>query len=51
MSTPEKRDPYVACAEEQVVQPTRKHLQLSPGNKKKIIYCYKTLPFSDGTSF
>ena len=28
---------------------TRKHLQLSADNKK-IIYCYKTLAFSDGTS-
>ena len=32
------------------LKPTRKHLQLSTGNKKTI-YCYKTRPFSDGTSF
>ena len=32
------------------LKPTRKHLQLSTDNKK-IIYCYKTLVFSDGTSF
>ena len=29
------------------IKPTRKHLQMSTGNKKTI-YCYKTLPFSDG---
>ena len=39
MSTPEKRDPYVARAEEQVtaLKPTRKHLQLSTGIKKQFI--------------
>ena len=31
-------------------KPTRKHLQLSTDNKK-VICCYKTLSFSDGTSF
>ena len=52
---PEKRIPYVARADEQVVplhalNPTRKHLQLSTDNKK-LIYCCKKLAFSDGTSF
>ena len=32
------------------LKPTRKHLQLST-DSKKLIYCYKTLAFSDGTSF
>ena len=32
-----KRVPYVARAEEQVVYQTRKHLQLSTGNKKQFI--------------
>ena len=41
-STPEKRDPYLARAEEQAVhqqllKPTRKHLQLRTGNKKQLI--------------
>ena len=29
----------------------RKHLQLSIDDNKKLIYCYKTFAFSDGTSF
>ena len=55
MTTPEKRVPYDARAAGTggsltALKPTGKHLQLSTGNKKTI-YCYKTLLFSDGTSF
>ena len=56
MSMPEKRNHYVARARSgtgdslRASKLTRKHLQLSTDNKK-LIYFYKTLAFSDGTSF